>query len=80
MIRCFITRFFASRLTLFYSSGFLGSGWAFSMIELEVVYFLFNLSFAHYLQNYSDDTIIFVLVLSATHFLARLSKKSRGVA
>lgn len=48
------------------------------MIELEVVYFLFNLSLAHVLQNYADDIIIFILVLSALHFFARLSKKSRG--
>lgn len=48
------------------------------MIEFEIVYFLFNLSLSHLLQNYSDDIIIFILVLSALHFFARLGKKSRG--
>lgn len=69
---------FASRWTLLYSSGSLGSGWACLMIEFEIVYFLFNQGLAFYLANYTQETIIFILVLSALHFVARLSKARRG--
>lgn len=49
------------------------------MIEFEVIYFLFNQSLSFYLANYSEETIVFILILSALHFIARLSKSRRGV-
>lgn len=59
--------------------GSLGNGYIYLMIELEVIFFLVNQVLTFYLANYSQETVVFVLVLSILHFVGRLSKSRRGV-